>query len=313
MLLQVSRKAAALSLLFISAAFAIEPIQPLPRFIEYDRQKALLGKQLFTDSNLSSDKKISCASCHRLSEGGADSKATSSGVDQQIGMVNAPTVFNSFFNFRQFWDGRAKDLQDQASGPLHNPVEMNFGRDKVMPYIYSRPDYIRQFRQIFKRDNIEFEDVLDAIAEFEKALITPNAKFDRYLRGEVELNPGEYEGYLLFKRLGCASCHNGINVGGNSYQYLGVVTPYDAEKLSGDLFERTGDSFDRNRYKVPSLRNIALTAPYMHTGGVKNLKDMVATMAKHNIGLKLSDDEIDRIIDFLTTLTGETPEILSLP
>jgi cytochrome c peroxidase len=305
----------ALAVFFLSfgpVAYCIEPILPIPQSIEYDRTKALLGKRLFTDTNLSSDKKVSCATCHQLDDGGADNRPVSPGVNRQMGAVNAPTVFNSFFNFRQFWDGRAKNLRDQAAGPLHNPAEMNFGADKVVKHLNSQPDYVKEFRTTFNNETIEFGHVLDAIAEFEKALYTPNARFDRYLRGEIELTTNEHEGYLLFKRLGCAACHNGVNVGGNSYQYMGVVEPYE-EKLTGDLYGRTGDTFDRNRYKVPSLRNITETAPYMHTGGVKTLRAMVNTMAKYNIGLRLTEQETDRIIAFLSTLTGERPAILTTP
>ena len=289
---------------------AIEPIQPIPLSVDYDRTKALLGKQLFFDKGLSSDKRVSCASCHQLTEGGDDGSPVSYGVDMKLGTVNAPTVLNAYFNFRQFWDGRARDLKEQASGPLHNPVEMNLGKERILNYINSQQHYVEAFSKAFGDDPIKYGNVLDAIVEFEKALITPNAKFDRYLRGETELSKNELEGYHLFKRLGCASCHNGINIGGNSFQYMGAVIPYDQKKITGDMYHRTRDPFDRSRYKVPTLRNITLTAPYMHTGGIQTLRDMVATMAKHNIGLELTGHETDRIVDFLKTLTGDRPEIL---
>lgn len=300
-------------LLTASVAFAIEPIKPLPRSISYNKAKAELGKQLFMDPNLSKDRTTSCASCHNVYFGGADSRPVSIGVDMQKGTINAPTVLNSFFNFRQFWDGRAKNLKEQAAGPLHNPKEMAFSKAEAINYLHSESHYRKQFKQVYQRDEIQFADILDAIAEFEKALLTPDAKFDQYLRGEIELSEREHAGYLLFKRLGCASCHNGVNVGGNSYQYMGVIVPYDKETLTGDVYGRTNDPFDRNRYKVPTLRNITLTAPYMHTGGIEKLEEMVDTMAYYNIGLKLSEEEIDLIIAFLETLTGETPDILKQP
>lgn len=297
-------------MLFAPVTYAIEPIKPLPRTIPYDRPKAELGKQLFMDANLSKDGTVACASCHNVYFGGADNRPVSVGVNMQMGTINAPTVLNSFFNFRQFWDGRAKDLKEQAAGPFHNPAEMAFSETETIKYVNSIPHYQKQFNQIYERTDIHFEDILDAIAEFEKALLTPDAKFDQYLRGELKLSEKERTGYLLFKRLGCASCHNGINVGGNSYQYMGAIVPYDKETLSGDIYGRTHDPFDRYRYKVPTLRNITLTAPYMHTGGIEKLEQMVDTMAYYNIGLKLSEDEIDLIIAFLKTLTGKTPEIL---
>jgi cytochrome c peroxidase len=302
--------AAALCLLFSPFARSLEPILPLPRSIEYDRPKAELGKQLFFDKQLSADGRIACASCHDPQHGGAEPWPTSIGVFDQRGRVNAPTVFNSYFNFRQFWNGRARDLQEQAAGPLHNPIEMAMTPEKVEGYLNDDRVYRERFKAVFGEGPIRFQQATEAIAEFEKALITPDSKLDRYLRGEAVLAPQEAAGYRLFKRLGCVTCHNGINIGGNSYQYLGAVIPVDIDAQGSDRYALTGDPFDKNRFKVPSLRNIALTAPYLHDGSGEDLEALVGMMAYHNLGFPLSKDETAKILVFLNTLTGRTPDIL---
>ncbi|GAB6042510.1 cytochrome-c peroxidase [Endothiovibrio diazotrophicus] len=289
---------------------ADEPILPIPRSIPYDHAKAELGKRLFFDPRLSSDGKVACVSCHNPSHGGAEPRAHSLGVYRRAGTINAPTVYNAYFNFRQFWNGRAKDLQEQAGGPIHNPVEMDLSAAEVARRLEQDDDYRARFTAVYGDGPITFDHAADAIAEFEKALTTPNAKFDRWLRGEGKLTTEEAAGYLLFKSLGCVSCHNGINVGGNSYQYLGAVNPVTDVAAGGDLYARTGDEFDRNRYKVPSLRNIELTAPYLHDGSRATLEEALATMAYHNLGFTLSRQETRRLSAFLHTLTGDTPAIL---
>jgi cytochrome c peroxidase len=292
---------------------AREPIEPVPLSVPFDREKALLGKRLFFDPRLSADNKISCASCHDPYEGGDDGLPVSVGVFGQLGDSNAPTVLNSYFNFRQFWNGRAADLAEQAAGPLHNPKEMAMNSAAVEAILESNGDYRRGFREIYGDDDIAFKDVLDAIAEFEKALYTPNARFDLYLRGEADLTTAERDGYLLFKRLGCVSCHNGVNVGGNAYQYLGVVNLYHSEAPAADRHRLTGDPFDSNRFKVPTLRNIELTRPYLHHGKVDTLAEVLNKMAYHNLGIDYEDDELNNLIAFLKSLTGDTPAILDRP
>lgn len=291
-------------------AVAREPIQPLPRAMDYDKAMAELGKRLFFDPRLSLDGRVSCASCHDPSVGGAESRRVSRGVYQRMGKLNSPTVFNAYFNFRQFWDGRAKDLQEQAAGPIHSPLEMAMDCADIEAVIDMDESYPGLFRQVFGDRKWTLADVQRAIAEFEKALITPDARFDRYLRGELELRADELAGYRLFKSLGCIACHNGINVGGNSYQYLGAVNPVDGFAEVGDLFGRTGDPFDHNRFKVPTLRNVELTAPYMHDGSIDELPEVLRTMAFHNLGFELSDDEVVKLIAFLKSLTGRRPAIL---
>ncbi|BAF70744.1 cytochrome-c peroxidase [Nitratiruptor sp. SB155-2] len=288
---------------------AFEPIKPIPEHISYNKQKALLGKYLFFDPILSKNRKISCSSCHDFNHGGADPRPVSVGVGGKKGKVNSPTVYNAYFNFRQFWNGRARDLKDQANGPVHAPNEMAMDAKEIEKRLNNNPFYKKLFKKVYHTDHIKYWMVLDAIAEFEKALITPDSKFDLYLKGKAKLSPLEKKGYILFKQLGCITCHNGINIGGNSFQKIGAVKPYDKPAV-GDRYEVTKRAFDRYRYKVPSLRNIALTAPYFHDGSVKTLDEAVEKMAYHNLGFKLSPEEKKAIVAFLKTLTGKKPKIL---
>lgn len=291
--------------------FLTEPIKPLPKEVEYDRKKAELGKMLFHDPILSRDRTVSCASCHDVyNKCGTDHRNVSVGIGGQRVNVNAPTVFNAVYNFRQFWDGRAKTLQEQAVFPIHNPKEMGMTREAVESRLNAIKTYRKLFKEIYGTDRITFEQVIDAIVEFEKALITPNSKFDRYLRGETKLSKEELEGYKLFKKLGCITCHNGINVGGNSFQLFGAVVPVEWKPTNPDRYRITKREFDKNRYKVPSLRNVACTYPYFHDGSVKTLEEAVRKMSYHNLGFKLREEEVRKIVKFLETLTGEKPEIL---
>lgn len=296
-------------LLTSTVVHAFEPILPIPRHVDFDHSKALLGKKLFTDPRLSRDGMISCHSCHSFESGGADPRAVSTGVYSRQGALNSPTVYNSFFNFRQFWNGRAPDLEEQAKGPLHSTLEMDMSPTRIEKLINSDSEYRRLFKEVFATTQGSFDQVVNAIAEFEKALFTPDSKFDLYLRGETQLTDDEKSGYILFKSLGCISCHNGINVGGNSYQYLGAVNPIDRQ-LVGDRYEISNDPFDINRFKVPGLRNIELTSPYLHDGSEEQLSDVLDIMAYHNLGFKLSQSENKLLEGFLRTLTGEKPAIL---
>ncbi len=302
-------------LLVVFLAFGVpklsEPIKPIPQKIDYDKKKALLGKKLFHDPILSKDGTVSCSSCHDVyNKCGTDHRNVSVGVSGRKGNVNAPTVFNVVFNFRQFWNGRAKDLKEQALGPIHNPIEMGMTKEEVERRLNADPEYRRLFKEVYGTDRITFDQVIDAIVEFEKALITPNSKFDRFLRGEVQLSKEELEGYKLFKKLGCVTCHNGINVGGNSFQLFGAVVPVEWKPSNPDRYRITGREFDKNRYKVPSLRNVACTYPYFHDGSAKTLEEAVRKMSYHNLGFKLTEEEVKKIVAFLKTLTGELPEIL---
>lgn len=296
---------------FCSPAAAFEPVTPIPRHVEYNHAKALLGRSLFSDPILSLDRTVSCASCHELTHGGADTKPVSIGVKGQKGTMNTPTVFNAVFNFRQCWNGRDSDLCAQAGGPIRNPQEMGMTAKEVERRLNANARYCRTFHEVYGRDHIEYGDVLDAIAEFEKALITPDSRFDRYLRGEIDLTAAEKKGYSFFKELGCIACHNGVNLGGNSFQKAGALKAYPWDAGDADRFKLTKVESDKNLYKVPTLRNIALTAPYFHDGSQKTLAATIEAMATYNLGLQLTPDEERSLLAFLASLTGRLPAILT--
>ncbi|RXK05264.1 cytochrome-c peroxidase [Halarcobacter bivalviorum] len=277
-------------------------IEPIPQTVEYNYEKALLGKKLFFDPILSKDNSISCATCHDLKNGGDDGLKFSVGIDGQIGDINAPTVLNSFFNFRQFWDGRAHNLEEQALGPIENPVEM--GHDfAILVKKLKVTTYNKDFKKIYI-DGITKENLADAIAEFEKTLITPNSAFDRFLKGdETAITSFEKEGYELFRSKGCISCHNGVNIGGNLYSKFGMIVDIDSKHLG--KYNITKNEWDKYYFKVPSLRNISLTAPYFHDGRYDTLKEAVKTMSLVQLGRPITEKEIEKIVAFLKTLNGE--------
>lgn len=288
----------------------VEPITPLPLSVQLDAKKVALGRRLFHEPKLSADGSISCSSCHDLARGGVDRQARSRGIGGREGSINAPTVFNSGFNFRQFWDGRAEGLEDQVDGPLQHPAEMGATWTQALAFLNADAAYRKEFAELF-RDGVSASNVRDAIATFERSLVTPNSRFDRFLRGDAAaLSETERAGYRLFKQIGCTSCHQGANIGGNSYQRLGVMEDYFAVrgKITGaDLgrFNITQREEDRYYFKVPSLRNVALTAPYLHDGSAQTLQDVVAIMARYQLALKLEAADIERIAAFLRSLTGE--------
>jgi len=280
-------------------------LRPLPLTIEQHPQKALLGKKLFFDTQLSRDRTISCASCHDLQHGGDDGRRVSEGIGGAKGEVNAPTVYNTVFNFRQFWDGRARDLKDQASAPIENPVEMGFTMKELALRLRKDPAYVRLFSAIYP-EGITPDTIADAIAEYEKGLITPNAPFDRYLRGDMNaLSEQAKKGYRLFQSKGCVICHNGINIGGNLYNKFGIYQ--DANSTQLGRYHVTRRPEDKYVFKVPSLRNVALTAPYMHDGRFETLEEAVRFMTEFQLGRFISREEIAAIVAFLKSLTGEIP------
>jgi cytochrome c peroxidase len=286
-----------------------QAITPLPQNSIINENKVALGSRLFHDAGLSRDGTVSCASCHRLNTGGVDNLPHSIGVNGQEGGINAPTVFNSYYNFVQFWDGRAANLSEQAAGPIHNPIEMGSNWEKVLAYLNQDATYGQAFAQNYP-DGITAKNVQDAIATFESSLITPNAPFDRFLRGDKQALSAQSEaGYTLFKQVGCISCHQGINIGGNLYQKLGIMDNYFANKALTDAdmgrYNVSKQESDRHFFKVPTLRNIAATAPYLHDGSQKTLADTVKIMAQYQLGKNLSEDEISLIVAFLHSLTGE--------
>ena len=275
-----------------------------------------LGKMLYFDPRVSASHAISCNSCHNIGLGGADAEPTSIGHRWQHGGRNAPTVFNAVFNKAQFWDGRAKDLEQQAGGPIVNPIEMASPEPHVAEQLKGTPGYRDAFDKAFPGEPspITLGNVQKAIAVFEATLITPNAPFDRFLKGDLSaLSPAQKEGLALFIDRGCASCHNGINVGGGMYAPFGVVEKPGADILPlGDKgrFTVTKTASDEYVFKVPTLRNIALTAPYFHSGQTWDLRQAVAVMGANQLGIQLTADDVDKITAFLDGLTGEQPKVI---
>lgn len=301
----------ALSISFSAAAMAAprnEPIQPIEPAPVTDQAKVELGKQLFFDPRLSKSGFISCNSCHNLSMGGSDNLPTSIGHNWQEGPINSPTVLNSSLNLAQFWDGRAGDLQEQAGGPIENPMEMGFTHDLAVGVIASIPQYVESIKSVYKVDKVSINEITDAIAEFEKTLVTPNARFDKWLKGDDKaITAYELEGYELFKSVGCTACHNGVNIGGNSFQKMGLYEEYVTNNPAEGVAGLSGEDADRFKFKVPTLRNVELTYPYFHDGAYWKLEEAVDVMARLQLGRKLEKDEIGKITAFLKTLTGEQP------
>lgn len=285
-----------------------EPIEPIPTKMKLDKKKGDLGKMLFFEPRLSKSGRISCNSCHNLATGGDDNMKTSIGHGWQLGPINSPTVFNSSFNFVQFWDGRAKDLKEQAAGPVENPKEMGFSHDLAVKTISSMPEYVALFKKAGYKE-VSIDSITDSIAEFEKSLFTPHSKFDKWLRGDKKaLTKMELEGYELFKAQKCSRCHYGVGVGGQSFEMIGEANEYH-DKTTLGRFDVTKNEEDKYMFKVPLLRNIELTAPYFHDGYTYDLKEAVQMMSHLQNDKKLTDDEANKIVAFLKTLTGEIPKI----
>jgi cytochrome c peroxidase len=294
-----------------SAAPPHEPIEPLPLTLNVDPARAEIGRLLFQDVRLSANGKVSCATCHDAAKGRADARSHSIGFRGQATGVNAPTVFNSAFNFVQFWNGRAATLEAQIDGVVQNPVEMGSKWEDVVVWIKRDPVYKKSFSAAYK-DGVTKANIQNAIASFERTLITPTSRFDRYLRGEANaITAEEKAGYAKFKQYGCIACHQGMNVGGNMFQKFGVMGDYFEQRgnpTEADLgrFLVTGDEDDKHVFKVPSLRNVALTAPYFHDGSAPTLDAAVDVMFRYQLGRMGSKADKAAIIAFLKTLTGET-------
>jgi cytochrome c peroxidase len=296
-----------------STALAIppeEPIKPLPPRAIQDPARVALGRQLFSDPRLSANGGVSCSSCHDLAKAGADGRDHSVGFDGKRTAVNAPTVFNASFNFRQYWDGRADSLEAQIDTVVTNPVEMGSKWDDVVAKVSQDARYQAAFAGAY-RGGVTKSAILDAIANYERTLTTPDSRFDRYLRGDRDaISAEEKDGYTKFKRYGCVACHQGVNIGGNMFQKFGVMGDYFADRgatSDADLgrFRVTGAESDRHVFKVPSLRNVALTAPYLHDGSAKTLEDAVRVMFKYQLGRNASAGDTAAIVLFLRTLTGD--------
>ena len=298
--------------LLADAKWSNEAVRPIQDSVAVDMRKVILGNLLFHDVRLSSDNTVSCASCHGLNTGGVDNKQYSEGVGGQFGGVNAPSVYNAHYNFVQFWDGRATTLADQAAGPPLNPVEMaNTSFDEICEKLNADAAFAKAFKEVYP-DGFNQANITDAIQEFERTLLTPNSRFDKYLKGDNSaMTAEELAGYDLFKKYNCATCHVGENMGGQSYELLGIKHDYFADRGTeltiedNGRFKETNDERDRHRFKVPGLRNVALTAPYFHDGTQATLDEAVKAMAKYEVGVDLSEQETKQLVAFLQTLTGE--------
>ena len=293
-----------------AGANGLEPIRPIPDDPGVDPAKAALGERLFHDTRLSKDNTVSCASCHDLDAGGDDGRRVSVGVGGAEGQINAPTVFNVGYSFKQFWDGRADTLESQIDGPVTSPVEMGSLWPDVIAKLYRDDTYPAEFAAIYV-DGISRNSVKNALAEFMRSLTTPNSRFDDYLNGNRgALDAEEQRGYALFKSYGCASCHQGANVGGNMFQVFGVLNDYfrrrgDITDADRGRFNVTGNEADMHAFKVPSLRMAAHTAPYLHDGSAATLRDAVDIMFEFQLGREAPDTDKNAIVAFIRSLAGE--------
>jgi cytochrome c peroxidase len=293
-----------------TATTANEPIRPVPQSLKQDPARVRLGARLFSEPGLSGNGRVSCASCHNLSRAGTDGLRYSPGLNGKMTAVNTPTVLNAALNFRQFWDGRADSLEMQVDHVVRNPDEMGGNWPDLLRKLSADPSYKAAFAGSYK-DGVTQANVQNAIATYERTLITPNSRFDRYLRGEADaINAAEKAGYAKFKQYGCAACHQGVNVGGNMFQKFGVMGDYfkgRGELTPADLgrFQVTKQETDRHVFKVPSLRNVVNTAPYFHDGSAATLLEAVDIMFRYQLGRVASDQDKASIILFLNTLTGE--------
>ena len=295
----------------VADEFANEHVQPLLYSLPTDSAKVELGKMLYHDTRLSADNTISCASCHGLNTGGVDNKQFSEGINGQFGGVNAPTVYNAALNFVQFWDGRAADLKEQAAGPPLNPVEMGHKSfDDICAILAEDKAFSEAFKKVYP-DGFTQSNITEAIAEFEMTLLTPS-RFDDYLQGDHNaLTADEIAGYETFKQNKCATCHVGMNLGGQSFDYMGIKGDYFNFRGTGltdgdnGRYAVTKNEYDRHKFKTPTLRNVFLTAPYMHDGSVKTVEESVRLMMEFQTGKQASEQEIKSITTFLKSLTGK--------
>ncbi|MCI4604997.1 cytochrome-c peroxidase [Pseudomonas fluorescens] len=294
----------------VTAAPLDEALKPLPPVPVLDAATVELGRQLFNETQLSVNNTKSCASCHNLEAGGDDNRAFSLGFDGKPVLLNTPTVFNASLNFKQFWNARVDTLQAQVEQVVVSPMEMGNDWQTVVQTLSALPTYQAAFHRVYP-DGVTAANVQDALATYERTLLTPNSRFDQYLQGNTDiLTLDEKYGYQRFKEYGCIACHQGANIGGNMYQKFGVMGDYFKARgnpTEADLgrYLLTKDEEDRNVFKVPSLRNVAVTAPYFHDGSAKTLEEAVDIMFKYQLGRVPSAEDKTLIIKFLKTLTGE--------
>ena len=296
--------------------FKNEPVRPIPDSVAVDARKVALGEALYHDTRLSGDGTISCATCHGINTAGVDNKQYSEGIKGQFGVVNAPTSFNACFNFVQFWDGRAATLADQAAGPPLNPVEMGSASfDEIAARLSADAAFAAKFKAVYP-EGLNEKTITDAIAEYEKTLITPNSPFDRYLKGDKQaLTAEQVEGYALFKEYNCATCHAGVNMGGLSYELMGKRADYFKDReinaksgltdADNGRWAQTKVERDRYRFKTPTLRNVALTWPYYHDGSVPTLDKAIDMMARYQVGREMPAADVQKVQHFLEALTGQ--------
>lgn len=291
----------------------MNPIQPIEPAVVTDQAMVDLGAKLYFDPRLSKSGFISCNSCHNLSLGGTDNLVTSIGHNWQQGPINAPTVLNSSMNVAQFWDGRAPTLKAQAAGPIANPKEMAFTHELAVEVIASIPAYVTEFDRVFKTTDVTIDRITTAIAAFEDTLVTPNSRFDKWLKGDkTALTAAEHRGFMVFHMSGCGACHNGPAAGGKSFQKMGVVEPYRTSNPAEGRIAVTGLDADRFNFKVPTLRNVELTYPYFHDGAAATLNEAVNTMGRIQLGREFSETDTASLVAFLKTLTGDQP-VITLP
>lgn len=296
--------------------FKNEPVRPIPDSLAVDARKVALGEALYHDTRLSGDGTVSCATCHGINTAGVDNKQYSEGIKGQLGGVNAPTSFNACFNFVQFWDGRAATLAEQAGGPPLNPVEMGSASfDEIAARLSADADFTARFKAVYP-EGLNEQTITDAIAEYEKTLVTPNSLFDRYLKGDKQaLTAEQVEGYALFKEYNCATCHAGVNMGGLSYELMGKRADYFKDReinaksgltdADNGRWAQTKVERDRYRFKTPTLRNVALTWPYYHDGSVPTLDKAIDMMARYQVGREMPAADVQKVQSFLQALTGE--------
>lgn len=292
-----------------AAAPLDEPLKPLPPVPLLDAATVELGRQLFNEKRLSVNDSLSCASCHQLATGGGDDKPFSLGFDGKPVKLNTPTVFNASLNFKQFWDGRVDTLEAQIEQVVISPVEMGSDWKTVVDNLTAMPQYQAAFSQVYP-DGVTAANVQNALATYERTLLTPNSRFDQYLLGNTDiLTIEEKYGYQRFKEYGCIACHQGMNIGGNMFQKFGVMDDYFKGRTPAETdlgrYLVTHDEEDRNVFKVPSLRNVAVTAPYFHNASAKTLEEAVDVMFRFQLGRVPSAEDKDQIIKFLKTLTGQ--------
>lgn len=292
-------------------AVKTQALHPIPSEHGQDPVKAALGDTLYHDVRLSGDDTLSCASCHDLARGGTDQIDVSVGIGGALGPINSPTVFNARYNLAQFWDGRAANLREQAEGPVENPIEMGATFEDVIAKLNADGALRAEFEKVYP-EGFTKQTITDAIAEFERTLITPNSRFDQYLAGDADaLSADERAGYEVFTESGCAMCHVGKAMGGQSYELMGRKADYFADRggevTEADLgrFNHTGNEADRHRFKVPLLRNIEVTYPYFHDASAETMAESVEVMAEYQMGVTLSPRELEQVVAFLRTLTGE--------